>query len=324
MPPRAPGALSLRMETHIERASGSVLWREEFRFTIEPMKVRELAAATRDHDDAYQGWPKPKRVPLIFPAAIAQMAGRPHITLAAGLDVSRSLHAEEEVECFRPLRVDDEFVVRSETTNAGVVVGKRAGAMRRIVTTSLFYDTMGDNLVARVKRSIFEGEHPVTTPGDLEQERLRLSDPGIKPPPDPLPADRLDPATLRVGDESPQLVIDPVTRTDFVRYAGASGDFTAIHFDEMIAARAGLPAPFAMGMLSAGFLSHLLTSWIDIAGPYALRTRFVSPMFPGDAPRCRGVVVERDESTMAINADARSGGRIITTARLQIPIGGGA
>jgi acyl dehydratase len=43
----------------------------------------------------------------------------------------------------------------------------------------------------------------------------------------------------------------PLTRTDFVRYQGASGDMNPLHHDEEFAKKAGLPAPLAVGMFQA-------------------------------------------------------------------------
>jgi peroxisomal enoyl-CoA hydratase 2 len=37
---------------------------------------------------------------------------------------------------------------------------------------------------------------------------------------------------LAVGDEAPPLVIEKLSRTHFVRYAGASGDFNPMHHDD--------------------------------------------------------------------------------------------
>ena len=49
----------------------------------------------------------------------------------------------------------------------------------------------------------------------------------------------------------------PLTRTDFVRYQGASGDFNPIHHDDEFAQSAGYPTVFSVGMLQAGILGEL-------------------------------------------------------------------
>jgi acyl dehydratase len=73
-----------------------------------------------------------------------------------------------------------------------------------------------------------------------------------------------------------------VTRTDLVRYAGASGDFHPLHHDERFCRDAGVPSPFAMGMYSAG----LMGGWVsDLVGPESIRrfrVRFEQQVWPGD------------------------------------------
>jgi len=59
---------------------------------------------------------------------------------------------------------------------------------------------------------------------------------------------------VKVGDEIPPFVHERVTRTDLVKYAGASGDYNPMHHDESIAQKAGMPSVFAHGMFSMGLL----------------------------------------------------------------------
>jgi acyl dehydratase len=62
---------------------------------------------------------------------------------------------------------------------------------------------------------------------------------------------------VREGDEAPPVVVSNITRTQIVKYAGASGDFNPIHHDELYAIRAGNDRVFAMGddaVLSAAWL----------------------------------------------------------------------
>ena len=73
-------------------------------------------------------------------------------------------------------------------------------------------------------------------------------------------------------------MIGPVTRTDFVRYQGASGDMNPIHHDEAFARAAGFPTPFAVGMWPAGLLGAYATSWL---GPENVRS------LPDPLPRNR-------------------------------------
>lgn len=61
-----------------------------------------------------------------------------------------------------------------------------------------------------------------------------------------------------------------------VRYAGASGDFTPIHYDAGVLARAGYSRFFAMGMLTAGQIGGLLCRTFGDAAVLELQVRFRS------------------------------------------------
>jgi len=100
---------------------------------------------------------------------------------------------------------------------------------------------------------------------------------------------------VKEGDAIPPFVVEQLSRTDLVKYAGASGDFNPIHHDEEFARAAGNPTVFGHGMLTAGFLARCLT---DFVGPGNLRrykVRFATRVWPGDTITCRGTVTRRYE-----------------------------
>ena len=87
---------------------------------------------------------------------------------------------------------------------------------------------------------------------------------------------------ISVGDEASPLVVENLTRTNFVRYAGASGDFNPMHHDDTIATQVGNPSVFGHGMLTAGLMARQLKDWF---GPEAMRkfqVRFAKQVWPGD------------------------------------------
>jgi acyl dehydratase len=95
---------------------------------------------------------------------------------------------------------------------------------------------------------------------------------------------------LSVGDEAPPLVVEGISRTHFVRYAGASGDFNPMHHDDTIATSVGNPSVFGHGMLTAGLMARVLTDWF---GPTALRrfqVRFSRQVWPGETLTCTATV----------------------------------
>jgi acyl dehydratase len=97
---------------------------------------------------------------------------------------------------------------------------------------------------------------------------------------------------LRDGEELAELVKHPTTR-QLVQYAGASGDFYEIHYDQEYARSTGLPDVILHGLLKAGFLAQLVTS--ALGSDAVLRSFEVSYRgidLPGRPCRCRGLVTE--------------------------------
>ena len=117
-----------------------------------------------------------------------------------------------------------------------------------------------------------------------------------------------------------ELVKNPTTRT-LVQYAGASGDFYEIHYDQDFARSVGLPGVILHGLLQAGFLAQMLT---DFAGGDAkLKTFEVSYRGlaqPGRPFHCRGVVkaVEGKEVQLEVwGEDAEGKKTVIGSATLE-------
>lgn len=84
--------------------------------------------------------------------------------------------------------------------------------------------------------------------------------------------------------------IGPISRTDIVRYQGASGDMNPLHHDDAYAAAAGYPTVISVGMLQAGFLASFASDWLGAENVRRFRVRFKSEVFPGDVLVCSGSV----------------------------------
>jgi acyl dehydratase len=100
---------------------------------------------------------------------------------------------------------------------------------------------------------------------------------------------------VKVGDEIPAFVVEGVTRPDFVRYAGASGDFVPLHYDQTFVEAAGIPTVFAQGMFTAGLLSKALTDYAGVGQVRNFKVRFATRVWPGDTVTCRGKVTNKTE-----------------------------
>src|SRR6202050_4147005 len=106
-----------------------------------------------------------------------------------------------------------------------------------------------------------------------------------------------------------------VTRRDLVRYAGASGDFNVIHWNERIAKSVGLPDVIAHGMLTMALAGRFLTEWAGDPGAVAeYGVRVSAPVVVHDDDKgatveVTGTVTEKlDGRRVAIDVTARSEG----------------
>ena len=87
-----------------------------------------------------------------------------------------------------------------------------------------------------------------------------------------------DLSTVSVGDVVVEATF-PLTRDSLVRYAGASGDFNAIHYRDDVAASVGLPGVLAHGMLTMGLAVQPVVAWAgDPARVVDYQVRFTRPV----------------------------------------------
>jgi acyl dehydratase len=100
----------------------------------------------------------------------------------------------------------------------------------------------------------------------------------VPPTKDPSPAyDEVD-----VGTALPSRSF-PVRRIDLVRYAGASGDFNPIHWNERFAKSVGLPDVIAHGMFTMATAIRVVTDWTgDPAAVLDYGVRFTKPVIVPD------------------------------------------
>jgi acyl dehydratase len=112
---------------------------------------------------------------------------------------------------------------------------------------------------------------------------------------------------VKEGDALPEVRVEKLTRTDFVRYAGASGDFNPIHHDQTFAEASGNPTVFAMGMLNAGILSRVVTQFAGRPAVRRFGVRFATRAWPGDDVICSGKVTRKFEES----GEARVEGEVV-------------
>jgi hypothetical protein len=87
---------------------------------------------------------------------------------------------------------------------------------------------------------------------------------------------------IEVGNKMPDYTSAPITRTHLVRYAGASGDFNPLHYDQTFIKMIGMENVIAHGMLIMGISGEAITSWIENKYLRKFNARFLSMTEPAD------------------------------------------
>jgi acyl dehydratase len=101
----------------------------------------------------------------------------------------------------------------------------------------------------------------------------------------------LSASQLKVGDTHEEKVVENLTRTQIVQYAGASGDYNPIHTDEVYTTQvAGYPSVFAHGMLSMGVTGMMLTNYVGDGRLTKFGVRFTRQVWPGDSLTAKATV----------------------------------
>jgi acyl dehydratase len=100
---------------------------------------------------------------------------------------------------------------------------------------------------------------------------------------------------VNVGDELPPLVKEPITKAQIVRYAGASGDFNALHFDDEVGKNAGMGGIIAHGMLIMGFAGQAVAQWFPRKYLRGFGARFVGMSRVGEEVTVKGTVTQKGQ-----------------------------
>jgi acyl dehydratase len=109
-------------------------------------------------------------------------------------------------------------------------------------------------------------------------------------------------ASVKVGDTHELEIVDDLTRTQIVQYAGASGDYNPLHSDNPFATNvAGYPGVFAHGMLTMGMTGRLV---VDLAGPEGVLSygvRFKAQVWPGDTLTAKATVTDVTDGVASLD-----------------------
>jgi acyl dehydratase len=132
--------------------------------------------------------------------------------------------------------------------------------------------------------------------------------------------------SVAVGDQIPA-VSYPVKRFDLVRYAGASGDFNFIHWNERFATAVGLPNVIAHGMFTMATAGRLVSDWAGDPGAvveYGVRFTSMVPVPDDDngaTIEVSGTITAKDDAarTALVELTALCGGaKVLGKARATV------
>ena len=256
-----------------------------FEFPIERGKIREFALAAGDDNPIYLDPEFAAASPiggLLAPPLFSRLLWYEGIQVHHDLafDWRNVLLGGLEFDYRRPIRAGDVLKGHMRVADLYQKEGRRGGTMTFAVIEITYTNQRGEEVLVS-RRTLIE-----TQPRPAQGPKA------------PAPAARRYPTfeEVEVGDQPQPTVIGPVTRTDFVKFAGASGDFNPNHHDEVHAIRSGYDRVFAMGPLSGAYLSRLLTDWLGDGVLRHVALRFMAPLWPGDVLTCKGAITRKYEA----------------------------
>jgi acyl dehydratase len=272
-----------------------------YEMPIEQGKIREFARATQSTSAAYDG-PRAVAPPTFL--TTSDWFWDPEggaVPSQMDLDYSRVLHAREEfLYPSGPPTAGSVLTVERKLADCYERVGRQGGTLRFVVVDHVFRDA--GTLVALQRSTTVETSQPPASSFATQPARAVVS--------------------AQIGTAMPARSFAPLTVTDFVRYAGASGAYHPLHYDNEFALEAGFPSLFSIGMLQAGLLATTLTDWL---GPREIRryaVRFCGLVWPGDALTCvaaiTGTLPAVEGSCLSVEAECRNpAGGVVVSAQAE-------
>ena len=296
------------------------------RYEVGREKLREFAIAVGETGPVYHdeqaaratGHPDLPAVPT-FPVVLgfragAAVTGDPEL----GLDYGRVVHGEQGFAYRRPPRAGDRLLA------AARVAAIESKGRHELLTIATGITTEEGEPVCQATSLLIsrgtaaEGAGSRVAPDD--GSRVSFEQAGA---PAGLGA-RRPAAGVAAGDDIGELR-EPIDRLDLIRYAGASGDFNVIHWNDEAATAVGLPGVIAHGMYSMGVAARLVAGWAgDPAALRRLRVRFSAMIRPGQTLIVRGQVAEVDGGSAALrfSGEDEQGNKVLSKGEAELELAG--
>jgi len=192
-----------------------------------------------------------------------------------------TLHAETHVTYVRHVCAGEVLVAVTRPGREWTKVGKRGGSL---VFRDWYVDyrDQADEVVL-IARTVAVSTTQKLPPADAAPSGpaasydVDLSGPAWSSRPPVRAAD------LQVGSTWAALVVRDLRRVQIIQYAGASGDFSPQHTDEVYNTQvAGYPTVFGHGMLTMAMTARMLTDWLGDGRLLTFGLRFLGQVWPGD------------------------------------------
>jgi len=191
-----------------------------------------------------------------FPSE-AMMASKP--PPGSPNDMMNVVDAERYLEILEPLPYDGgEFKLKTKCTSMQM---KKSGCVME--TESMLVDDSGKEFVKMIGASFFRGKQYANEKSAGTSFFSATTVPG----------------------RAPDKVVEELVPKHQPQLYRLSGDYNGLHIDPEFATMVGFPAPINHGLCTMGFATrHVLTTYAgnDPALFKSVRTRFASPVMPGD------------------------------------------
>jgi len=245
--------------------------------------VLSFVAATGDDSDRWAHHAPPSYAAVALFAVAPAFLDDPDV-----VPETRSLiHTEQAFSWHRPLEIGETVEVE------GRVSGVSTRRSLNLVTFALTVTGEAGPWLDGTATFLMSADAAAAAVEEPEPAHDAVA--GIQPPePTPLPPP---------GDAIPSMARS-ASRVDLVRYAGASGDWNAIHWDHDAAVAAGLPGVVVHGLLMASWLSQAAARHGVGHHPLAeMRMRFRKPLRPAAPASITGVVSEGGGLSLVLTSD---------------------
>jgi acyl dehydratase len=245
-----------------------------FTFRVETGKIREYASATgATHADHFRS-----EGAVVHPHFLVTRpfweTEEAKVFDQLQMDYSRGLHAGQIISFYgAPPVAGDVLLAQSRIAKIYEKSSSRSGRMTFVDMITDFRDHDG-HLVA-----------------EMNTISIELPPDAASAP--PRPQAPMTPATNAFIEAGPPERTHLVTRTDLVRFAGASGDFNPVHHDETFSRKAGYPTPLAMGMFHAGLAASWASDWLGPGNVRRSDIRFLDRVFAGESVVVGGGILRR-------------------------------